>query len=340
MLPSESRSLNGKSVLITGGSGAFGQAFVAHLLATYPLIRRILVFSRSESNQAMMRTRFPETGPLRYVLGDVTDYLRLLRAFDGVDVVIHAAAMKRVPECQQATMLATDVNVNGTENVVRAACEQGVERTVFLSTDKAAAPLTAYGKTKALAEDIVQEGNVMGAGRQSRFASTRYGNVQGSTGSVIPIWRGQKARGEPFTLTDTRMTRFWMSMGQAVQLVQTALDTMQGGEVFVPKLPAIRIADLCAALDDRWPVKETGIRMVEKLHEDLISRDEARQTWDRGSHYVIEPTSRPWDDTPRSPVGVKVAEDWTYSSETCRRLSMGELKAMVEGETPAKRMAA
>lgn len=340
MLTGESRSLNDMSVLITGASGAFGQAFVAHLLQTYPRIRRILVFSRSESNQAMMRTRFPETGPLRYCLGDVTDYLRLLRAFDGVDVVIHAAAMKRVPECQQATMLATDVNVCGTENVVRAACEQGVERTVFLSTDKASNPLTAYGKTKALAEDIVSEGNVMGAGSRSRFASTRYGNVQGSTGSVIPIWRGQKSRGEPFTLTDKRMTRFWMSMGQAVWLVQTALNEMQGGEVFVPKLPAIRIADLALALDDRWPIRETGIRGVEKLHEDLISRDEARHTWDRGSHYVIEPHARPWDDTPKSPVGVRVTEGWSYASDTCRRLTMDELKAMVEGENVPLKAAA
>lgn len=304
---------------------------IAHLLPQHP--RRILIYSRDEAKQAALRLTYPETPgtPLRYCVGDVRDLERLIRACEGVDLIIHAGAMKQVPACESEPFEAVHTNVGGTMNVIRAAIEQSVPRTVLLSTDKAAAPNTTYGATKFLGECITVAANSWGVSRGAKFACTRYGNVHGSTGSVVPVFERLRAAGLPFTVTDKRMTRFWMTMDEAVRLVETAYQTMQGGEVFVPRLSAIAITDLCEALDPDWPVMETGIRPREKLHECLVTREEARHAYDRGDVYVLEPPARPWQTFPQAPVGVPVPE-MVYTSDVVPRLPMERLRALLGTE--------
>ena len=316
------------SYLVTGASGAFGQAFVRRLLRTDDA-RRIVVFSRGEAKQAEMRARFhdPEDR-IRWCIGDVRDSDRVMDACRGVDVVVHAAALKRIETCEADPNEATATNVFGTQNVARACIERGVKRAVFLSTDKAAAPNTHYGATKLAAERLWVASNVYAGALPTRFAATRYGNVLGSTGSVALHWREQKARHEPFTLTDGRCTRFWMRIEDAVDLVLLALHNMVGGEVFIPRLGASSVLDLARAVDPHWPVRETKLRPGEKLHETLVTEDEARRTHDHGTHYTIEPEERLWEVAP--PVSApRVREGFTYRSDTARRLSVEELRGML-----------
>lgn len=323
------RPFDGASVLITGGTGAFGRAFARHLLAHHTP-RRICLFSRDEAKQAALKATLPEVGPVRYFLGDVRDEGRLVRACDGQDIVIHAAAMKRVESCEAEPFEAVRTNITGTEHVAIAAIMAGVPRVVFLSTDKAASPLTLYGATKFTAEQLMTQANAYSAGSVTRFACTRYGNVHGSTGSVVPLFRDQHRRGEPFTVTALGMTRFWMSMAEAVALVEHAVTQMTGGEVFVPKLSAISIGQLCAAIAPAHPVVEIGLRSREKLHEELVALEEARDTWDRGSVYVVQPPHRTWETVPTPEPGVRVAADFRYTSDRVPRLSDGALAAMLE----------
>lgn len=336
--------LQGRAVLVTGGTGTFGQAFARRALAAGA--RKVVIVSRGEAKQAAMKAALPDER-LRFLIGDVRDARRMAEAFRGIDVVVHAAALKRVETCEADPDEAIATNVLGTQHVARACIERGVQRAVFLSTDKAAAPNTLYGHTKATAERAWVAANVYAAGTPTRFAATRYGNVIGSTGSVLPLWRDQKARGVPLTLTDERATRFWMTIADAVDLVLLALREMRGGEVFVPKCKAAPILDLARAVAETEvvtaPLGErvtfpyapghicTGLRRGEKLHELLVSEDEAQDVLDHGTYFVIDP-DRTWENGPHPRWTYTAADDGpvgAYRSDAAPRWTVEELRRMI-----------
>lgn len=312
--------LEGKSVLITGGTGAFGQAFVRYALNHGA--QKVVVFSRSESKQAQMKSELGDDR-LRFVIGDVRDAARCLDAFRGIDIVVHAAALKRVEVCESDPNEAIATNIYGSLNVSRACTERGVSQAILLSTDKAAAPNTLYGSTKLVAERCWNGANIYSAGTTTRFSTTRYGNVAGSTGSVIPTWRQQALDG-PISVTHAQMTRFLMSMDDAIGLVVLALTQMRGGEIFVPRLKGAGILQLAHAVLPKATVRVTGIRPGEKLHETLITDSEARTTYDCDTHFVIEPETRSWG-TVLPPSGALVGREFEYRSDTAPRLDDSEL---------------
>ncbi len=280
-------ALAGRSVLVTGGTGSFGKHCVDTLL-NRTAVERVVVFSRDELKQHEMHNQYGSSERLRFFLGDVRDRDRLWRAFDGVDVVIHAAALKQIPAAEYNPFEFVKTNVLGAQNVIDAAIDRGVERVVALSTDKASSPINLYGATKLVSDRLFVAGNSYAGRKKTRFSVVRYGNVIGSRGSVV--WRlRQLEDGADFELTDPRMTRFWITLDQAVRFVLASLDAMHGGEIFVPKLPSMRLTDLVEALGSRLNVRVTGIRPGEKLHEEMISADEARSTLDRGDHFAILP---------------------------------------------------
>lgn len=283
--------LNGKTILITGGTGSFGHAFTKRILTDYE-VRRVIIYSRDEYKQYMMRKKFGEHGdeePLRFFLGDIRDKSRLLRAFEGVDYVVHAAALKQVPALEYNPTEAVNTNVMGADNIVDAAIDAGVKKVVALSTDKAVGPINLYGATKLVAEKLFIAANAYGGGRV-RFSAVRYGNVMGSRGSVIPLFMSLKNSGiKEFPITDERMTRFWITLKQGVELVLKALEESEGGEIFIPKIPSMKITDLAKAIDANCTFKYTGIRPGEKLHESLVSYDEARNVKIFDGVYVIMP---------------------------------------------------
>lgn len=272
-------------ILLTGGTGSFGRAFVRRLLGSGQDCT-IRVYSRDELKQYDMMREFRSDPRLRFLLGDVRDKDRLHRAMQGVDVVVHAAALKHVPLCEYNPAEAVKTNIVGAMNVVDCAIDAGVARTVALSTDKAVNPVNLYGATKLCAEKLFVHGNAYSGPRGSRFACVRYGNVVGSRGSVIPLFLQQVSSGV-LTVTDKRMTRFWLSLDHAVQLVLDALEEMRGGEVFVPKIPSMRVVDLARAIAPDAIVKEVGIRPGEKLHEALLTPEEAREGREFPTYYVI-----------------------------------------------------
>lgn len=263
---------------------------------------------------------------MRYMVGDVRDEKRISDACRGIDIVIHAAALKRVEVCEEDPNEAIATNIWGSINVTRACIERGVSKALLLSTDKAAAPNTLYGSTKLVAERVFAGANIYSASTPTRFAITRYGNVAGSTGSVIPTWRSQAHLG-PISITHPQMTRFLMSMDDAVALVALALKEMRGGEIFVPKLRGAGILQLAAAVVPDAKMKVTGIRPGEKLHECLITESEARTTWDCGTHFVIEPDTRSWG-TVAAPKGVLVGREFSYQSDTAPRFENQELSEL------------
>lgn len=272
-----------KSILITGGTGSFGQAYVQHLLTTKA--ERIVIYSRGEHAQEEMHRRFGN-GRVRYFIGDVRDRDRLQMAMRGIDTVVHAAALKVVPIAEYNPTECIATNVRGAENVVMAAIAAGVQKVVALSTDKAVNPINLYGATKLCAEKIFIAANNLSAGK-TIFSVVRYGNVVGSQGSVLPLFKKMAADGMSLPITDTRMTRFWITMDQAIDLVQLALRHMRGREIFIPRIPSINILDLAEAISTRWHL--SGIRPGEKLHEVLISQDEAPYVDDGGKYIVITP---------------------------------------------------
>jgi UDP-N-acetylglucosamine 4,6-dehydratase/5-epimerase len=319
--------MRGHSVLVTGGTGAFGKAFVQRALAGGA--GKVVVFSRDEAKQAALRVQLNDDR-VRYLIGDVRDANRLLDACRGIDVVVHAAALKRVETCEADPNEAVATNVVGTQNVARACVERGVERAVFLSTDKAAEPNTLYGATKLAAERLWLASNVYAAGTATRFSATRYGNVLGSTGSVLPLWRALVAQGEKIPVTHLGMTRFWMTMRQAVDLVELAIAEMRGGEVFVPKIGAAPLTTLADAISPGAEVDVVGMRPGEKVHETLISAEEARHTYDLGTHYVIEPAERTWGSVRPLRPSRRVCPDFRLRSDTApRQLDSRELKEML-----------
>jgi len=300
------------SVLITGGTGSFGNKFVEILLARYRP-RRLVIFSRDELKQFQMQARFEGDSRLRFFIGDVRDRERLVRAMHGVDVVVHAAALKQIPACEYNPFEAIQTNVMGGKNVIDAAIDCGVKRVIALSTDKAVNPINLYGATKLCMEKLFVDGNAYGFSRGTRLACVRYGNVVGSRGSVIPLFKAQRAGGV-VTVTDPKMTRFWITLEQGVDLVASCLDRMRGGEIFVPKIPSMRVMDLAETVAPGCRVEFTGIRPGEKLHEVLISEDESRQAVELPDMYVVEPLLpswgyQPWTDGQPLPGGYRYASD-------------------------------
>ncbi len=304
--------LDEKSILVTGGTGSFGKKFIRTVLEQTSA-RRIIVYSRDELKQYEMQQQFQDEGRLRFFIGDVRDRPRLERALDGVQAVVHAAALKQVPAAEYNPFEAVKTNIHGAQNVIDAAIDRGVEKVVALSTDKASSPVNLYGATKLVSDKLFVAGNAYAGGKKTRFSVVRYGNVVGSRGSVVPFFQKMAATGV-LPVTDERMTRFWITLEQGVQFVLDSLEHMQGGEIFVPKIPSMKMMDLAKALAPDANVDIVGIRPGEKLHEEMISANEARRTLDMGSHYVIQPEMDWWRDGALK--GQAVSEGFSYSSDT------------------------
>jgi UDP-N-acetylglucosamine 4,6-dehydratase/5-epimerase len=290
---SEATSMNWseQDVLVTGGTGSFGKKFVEIMLREYHP-KRLVIFSRDELKQHDMRAAGFDHPSLRYFIGDVRDATRLQRALAGVTVVVHAAALKQVPACEYNPFEAIQTNIMGGRNVIDAAIDQKVKRILALSTDKAVNPINLYGATKLCAEKMFVQANAYAGAQETRFSCARYGNVVGSRGSVIPIFLEQRKRGR-ITITDPRMTRFWLTLERGVRFVIRAIEQMHGGEIFVPKIPSMRLIDLAEAVAPGCVIEYIGIRPGEKLHEVLLSEDEARTAVEVDEMFVIKP-SHPW----------------------------------------------
>lgn len=314
-----------KVVLVTGGTGSFGKKFTRLMLdEIHPA--KVIIYSRDELKQHEMREAGFDDPTLRYFIGDVRDRDRLIRAFHGVDIVVHAAALKQVPACEYNPGEAIKTNILGSSNIIDAALDAGVERVIALSTDKAVNPVNLYGATKLAAEKLFIQSNAYAAGTRTRFSCVRYGNVVGSRGSVIPVFLKQKQSGR-ITITDERMTRFWISLEQGVRFVISCLGQMHGGEVFVPKIPSMRVTDLAAAVAPEAQVEIIGIRPGEKLHEVLISEDEARSTVEMADMYVVQPVQAFWFGREWEEVGKPLPEGFRFGSNTNTQwLTLEQLK--------------
>lgn len=321
---------NDKVILVTGGTGSFGKKFLEIVLRDYHP-KKIIVFSRDELKQHDMRQKFPDTGdsPVRYFLGDIRDQERLRRAFRGVDVVVHAAALKQVPACEYNPFEAIKTNVLGAQNIIEACIDCGVSQAMAVSTDKAVNPVNLYGATKLCMEKIFVQANSYSGATGTRFSCVRYGNVLGSRGSVIPLFMEQRKTGR-VTVTDPRMTRFWITLDQVVHFVLRCLERMRGGEVFVPQIPTMRLGDLAEALAPGCEVENIGIRPGEKLHEILVSADEARNGYEFDGMYVLEP-AHPWWQVHLPEGAQHLPEGFTFSSDTAPNLlSAAQLRELTE----------
>lgn len=316
-----------KHVLVTGGTGSFGRKFIEVMMKEYHP-ERLIVYSRDELKQHEMRMAGFDHPNLRYFIGDVRDLPRLRRAFNGVNLVVHAAALKQVPACEYNPMEAVKTNILGSSNVVDAALDAGVEKVLALSTDKAVNPVNLYGATKLAAEKLMIQSNAYAGGMTTRFSCVRYGNVVGSRGSVVPLFIQQREKGE-ITLTDDRMTRFWISLEQGVRFVIRRIEDMQGGEVFVPKIPSMKMTDLAKAIAPAANIRNIGIRPGEKLHEVLISEDEARSTVELDDMYVVQPPAALWFGYHWSEKGRHLPENYHYASDNNTEwLTLAEIKEM------------
>ena len=316
-----------KTILITGGTGSFGNIFVKSLLQEENP-HSIRIYSRGELLQYEMEKKIQDER-LRFLIGDVRDKERLSRAMNGVDIVVHAAALKQVPACEYNPIEAVKTNINGAINIIDAALDNNVERMIALSTDKAVHPVNLYGSTKMVAEKLFVQGNAYrGFNRDTKFSCVRYGNVLGSRGSVIPLFLEQKKTG-CITITDERMTRFWLTLEEGVNFVRRCIPLMNGGEIFIPKIPSMRIVDLAQAIATEAEVEIVGIRPGEKLHEILITEDEARHTKEYANYFVIEPELKFWKKSDGND-GKKLPEGFRYTSNTnAQQLSINELKSMI-----------
>jgi len=324
--------LNDKSILITGGTGSFGHRFVEMALEHYRP-RRLIIFSRDELKQYQMQQRFPEGRHrcMRYFIGDVRDRIRLSRAFDGVDYVIHAAALKQVPACEYNPIEAVRTNVMGAAHIIDAAIDKRVTKVIALSTDKAANPINLYGASKLCSDKLFAAGNRYVGAHPTRFSVVRYGNVMGSRGSVIPYFMQMRDQGE-IPITDPRMTRFWITLTQGVRFVMDCLGRMAGGEIFVPKIPSMNVMDLAEAIAPGAPTRVVGIRPGEKLHEIMVPEDDAPHTLELDDYFVICPALASNDVTPfQSRLGGKVCpEGFSYASnKNSRWLSVAELRELI-----------
>jgi UDP-N-acetylglucosamine 4,6-dehydratase/5-epimerase len=321
--------LNGKNILITGGTGSFGHKFCETVLKRYEP-KKLIVFSRDELKQYEMLQRFPDNSngkksPMRYFIGDVRDENRLWHAFNGVDIVIHAAALKQVPSCEYNPMEAVKTNVVGAMNVVTAAINAGVKKVIALSTDKAASPINLYGASKLCSDKIFTAARSYAGGRDISFSVVRYGNVFGSRGSVVPFFLERRTTGV-LPITDERMTRFWVTLQQGVDFVIDCLERMNGGEVFVPKIPSMKVTDLANAIAPDCRFEFVGIRPGEKLHEVMICEDDARITKEYQDHFVIG-----WNGHNKENGGKPCPCDFRYASDNNDQwLTVGQLQGYVD----------
>lgn len=303
---------DGKTILVTGGTGSFGKMFTSLLLDEWNP-DSVRIYSRGELLQWEMQQKIHDDR-LRFLIGDVRDRDRLYRAMNDVDIVVHAAALKQVPAAEYNPIEAVKTNIDGASNIINASIDNGVERVMALSTDKAVHPVNLYGATKMVAEKLFVQGNAYAGRRKTRFACTRYGNVVGSRGSIIPLFLEQRKQGW-VTITDERMTRFWLTLEQGARFVAQCIETMKGGEIFVPRIPSMKITDLAKVIAPGCNVEIIGIRPGEKLHEVLLTEDEARHSKDMGDYFVIEPELKFWN---RNTVheGKPLPEGFRYSSES------------------------
>jgi len=316
-------------VLVTGGTGSFGKKFVEIMLRDFQP-KKIIIYSRDELKQYEMQSSGFDHPSLRYFLGDVRDRERLVRAMQSVNVVVHAAALKQVPACEYNPMEAVKTNIMGTSNVVEAALDAGVKKVMALSTDKAVNPVNLYGATKLAAEKLTVQSNAYAAGSATRYSCVRYGNVVGSRGSVVPVFLKQRESGQ-VTITDERMTRFWLSLEQGVRFVVSCIEQMEGGEVFVPKIPSMKVADLAKAIAPDANVNIIGIRPGEKLHEVLISEDEARNTVELDAMFVVQPAEAFWFGYSWQKRGKLLSDGYRYSSDNNREwLDVNGIRKFVE----------
>ena len=326
------------TVLITGGTGSFGKKFVDVILKEYNP-KKVIIFSRDELKQHEMRVNGFNDPRLRYFIGDVRDKNRLLRAFRGVDVVVHAAALKQVPSCEYNPIEAVSTNIDGAKNIIDAALDSGVKKILAISTDKATDPVNLYGATKLVAEKLFIQANSYSGENPVQFSCVRYGNVIGSRGSVIPLFKEQRKLGK-ITLTDKNMTRFWITLDQGVRFVISCIERMYGGEIFVPKIPSMTMMDLAKTLAPNCEIEVIGIRPGEKLHEKMISDHEVLRTADLEDRYVILPAYTWWNQKAYENYNSakKLSKDFVYSSDTNDKwLTPDELLEMV-GEAQCVRI--
>lgn len=324
--------LNNKTILITGGTGSFGKKFLEMIFANYSP-KKVIIYSRDEFKQANMKAEYQDKvdmSRVRFFIGDVRDKERLYRAFRGVDYVIHAAAMKQVPTCEYNPFEAIKTNIHGAQNVIDAALDCGVKKVVALSTDKAVNPINLYGGTKLVSDKLFIAANAYKGTDGTTFSVVRYGNVAGSRGSIIPIFQRLIEQKEvELPITDVRMTRFWITLEQGVELVFKALSESKGGETYISKIPSFKITDLAEAMLPNANIKEIGIREGEKLHEVMVTKDDSRSTYEYDKHYIIYPHFEWWDNERQlTPGGKLVEESFEYNSETNTEwLSVEELRA-------------
>jgi UDP-N-acetylglucosamine 4,6-dehydratase (inverting) len=327
--------LNNKTILITGGTGSFGKKFSSIVLNRFKDVKKLIIYSRDEYKQFLMQN-MPEFQPyikkMRFFIGDVRDKDRLKMAFNGIDFVVHAAALKQVPSCEYNPFEAIKTNVIGAQNVIEAALSAKVERVIALSTDKACAPVNLYGATKLCSDKLFISGNAYRGEGVTKFAVVRYGNVAGSRGSVIPFFKKLASEGaSELPITDMRMTRFCLKLEQAVEMVLTAMDRMHGGELYVRKTPSLKITDLANAIAPRLKPKDVGIRPGEKLHEQMITREDARSTLEFADYFVVLPETGIEKLHPSYDNCKRVPENFEYSSENNSWwLTMDEIKKLIE----------
>lgn len=318
--------LQDKTVLVTGGTGSFGKKFIQKSLKLG--VKKVIVFSRDELKQYEMKQEFQDER-IRFFIGDVRDKDRLYRAFDGVDIVIHAAAMKHVDACEYNPFEAVKTNIHGAQNIIEAAIDRGVGKVIALSTDKACSPVNLYGATKLASDKLFVAANAYVGEKKTRFAVVRYGNVVGSRGSVVPFFKKIKHTGR-VPITDERMTRFWITLDQGVQFVLDNLEHMQGGEIFVPKIPSMNIMDLAKAIAPECEIDFIGIRPGEKLHEAMIMEDDARHTLEFDTYYAILPELSWWSNAGYEN-GKVLPEDFAYTSDNNTEwLTVEALNELVE----------
>lgn len=325
--------LNNKSILITGGTGSFGKAFTRYVLEHYDP-KKIIIYSRDEFKQFNMQNEFKEyASKLRFFIGDVRDKERLTRAFEGVDYVVHAAALKQVPACEYNPAEAIKTNIHGAQNVIDAALDTGVKKVVALSTDKAVNPVNLYGGTKLVSDKLFIAANAYAGSKDVCFSIVRYGNVAGSRGSVIPFFHNIiENGGTKLPVTDYRMTRFWISLRQGVELVIKALEEAKGGETFISKIPSFKVTDLAQAMLPGCKMPEVGIREGEKLHEIMITVEDSSHTYEYDKHFIVYP-QMVWSEHKKAvPTGKKVPEGFSYSSgNNTEWLSVEQIRELLKG---------
>ena len=325
--------LNGKSILITGGTGSFGKKFTETILKKFPDIEKIAIFSRDEFKQFEMSNlpQFKDNNKIRYFIGDVRDKERLLRAFDGIDIVIHAAALKQVPACEYNPFEAVKTNIIGAQNVIEAAIDKNIKKVVALSTDKACSPINLYGATKLCSDKLFIAGNVYSGSKNTIFSVVRYGNVAGSRGSVIPFFQKLLREGAAeIPITDERMTRFWLKLDEAVEMVIESLEKMIGGELFVKKIPSVMVTDIAKAIAPDLPIKIVGIRPGEKVHERMISCEDAINSIEMENYYIIMPNDSIYSKYLKYN-GKKLPHDFEYHSGNNEKwLTIEQIKSFID----------